>query len=108
MPENIKEQIAKDVAENKIMIYMKGTPQMPQCGFSKAVVDVFEVLDVPFSSKDVLADPVLRDGIKMFTQWPTIPQVFIDGKFIGGCDIIREMYFNGELEPLVKQALGKK
>lgn len=108
MSDNVQNQIAKDVAENKIMIYMKGTPKMPQCGFSKAVVDVFEVLDVPFASKDVLADPALRDGIKNFTQWPTIPQIFIDGKFIGGCDIIREMYFNGELEPLVKQVLGKK
>jgi len=107
MSQSIHEQIKKDVSENKIMIYMKGTPQMPQCGFSKAVVDVFEVLEVPFHSKDVLADPVLRDGIKAFTQWPTIPQVFIDGKFIGGCDIIREMYFKGELEPLVKGALNK-
>lgn len=86
---------------------MKGTPEMPQCGFSKAVVDVFEVLEVPFASRDVLADPALRDGIKTFSEWPTIPQVFIDGKFIGGCDIIRDMYFKGELEPLVKAALKK-
>lgn len=107
MTDSVQNQINQDIKENKIMIYMKGTPQMPQCGFSKAVVDVFEVLDVPFGSKDVLSDPALRDGIKAFTQWPTIPQVFIDGKFIGGCDIIREMYFNGELEPLVKAALGK-
>ena len=108
MTDSVQNQIAKDIAENKIMIYMKGTPQMPQCGFSKAVVDVFEVLEVPFAAKDVLSDPALRDGIKSFTQWPTIPQVFIDGKFIGGCDIIREMYFKGELEPLVKAALGKQ
>ena len=107
MSNAVHDQISKDITENKIMIYMKGTPEMPQCGFSKAVVDVFEVLGVPFGSKDVLADPDLRDGIKAFTQWPTIPQVFIDGKFIGGCDIIREMYFNGELEPLVKAALHK-
>ncbi|NBX91920.1 MAG: Grx4 family monothiol glutaredoxin [Proteobacteria bacterium] len=104
---SVHDQIAKEIAENKIMIYMKGTPEMPQCGFSKAVVDVFEVLEVPFASRDVLADPALRDGIKTFSEWPTIPQVFIDGKFIGGCDIIRDMYFKGELEPLVKAALKK-
>lgn len=107
MSNPVHEQIAKEVAENKIMIYMKGTPQMPQCGFSKAVVDVFEVLEAPFASRDVLADPALRDGVKAFTQWPTIPQVFINGQFVGGCDIIREMYFKGELEPLVKAALQK-
>ena len=107
MTDSVQNQITQDIKDNKIMIYMKGTPEMPQCGFSKAVVDVFEVLAVPFASKDALSDPALRDGIKAFTQWPTIPQVFIDGKFIGGCDIIREMYFNGELEPLVKAALGK-
>lgn len=107
MSNPVHDKIAKEVTENKIMIYMKGTPAMPQCGFSKAVVDVFEVLEVPFASRDVLADPALRDGIKAFTQWPTIPQVFIDGKFVGGCDIIREMYFKGELEPMVKAALQK-
>lgn len=107
MSDTVHKQIEKEITENKIMIYMKGTPEMPQCGFSKAVVDVFEVLEAPFASRDVLSDPDLRDGIKNFTHWPTIPQVFIDGKFIGGCDIIREMYFKGELEPLVKAALGK-
>lgn len=107
MSNPVHEQIQKEVSENKIMVYMKGTPEMPQCGFSKAVVDVFEVLEAPIASRDVLADPELRDGIKSFTQWPTIPQVFIDGKFVGGCDIIREMYFKGELEPLVKSVLQK-
>jgi len=107
MTSPIHERIQKEISENKIMVYMKGTPEMPQCGFSKAVVDVFEVLEAPIASRDVLADPVLREGIKTFTQWPTIPQVFIDGKFVGGCDIIREMYFKGELEPLVKSVLQK-
>lgn len=107
MSNSVHDQIQKEVSENKIMVYMKGTPEMPQCGFSKAVVDVFEVLEAPIASRDVLADPVLRDGIKSFTQWPTIPQVFIDGKFVGGCDIIREMYFKGELETLIKSVLQK-
>jgi len=107
MSNPVHDQIQKEVSENKIMVYMKGTPEMPQCGFSKAVVDVFEVLEAPIASRDVLSDPALRDGIKSFTQWPTIPQVFIDGKFVGGCDIIREMYFKGELETLVKSVLQK-
>lgn len=107
MSNPVHDQIQKEVSENKIMVYMKGTPEMPQCGFSKAVVDVFEVLEAPIASRDVLSDPALRDGIKSFTQWPTIPQVFIDGKFVGGCDIIREMYFKGELETLVKSVLEK-
>lgn len=104
---NIKEQIQEDITKNKIMVYMKGTPEMPQCGFSKAVVDVMEILEVPFASKDVLADPELRDGIKQFTSWPTVPQVFIGGQFIGGCDIVRDLYSKGELEGMVKAALAK-
>lgn len=103
----IQERIAKEVSDNKIMIYMKGTAEMPQCGFSKAVVDVFEVLGVPFETRDVLSDPELRDGIKQFTNWPTIPQIFIGGQFVGGCDIVRDLYMKGELEGMVKEALGK-
>lgn len=99
---DIQSKIQEDITKNKIMIYMKGTPEMPQCGFSKAVVDVMEVLGVPFGSKDVLADPELRDGIKRFTNWPTIPQVFINGQFVGGCDIVRDLYMKGELETMVK------
>jgi monothiol glutaredoxin len=100
------QQIEQAVRNNKIMIFMKGTRNFPQCGFSAATVQVFESLGVPFETADVLADQDLREGIKRYTSWPTIPQVFIDGKFVGGCDIIRELYESGELETLVKAAVG--
>ena len=102
MVENIKSAIAN----NKVMIFMKGTRTFPQCGFSAATVQIFEQLGVPFATADVLSDPELRDQIKRYSNWPTIPQVYINGKFIGGCDIVRELHENGELEPMVKAALG--
>jgi monothiol glutaredoxin len=105
MAEEVTERIQKAVADNKIMIFMKGTASFPQCGFSAATVQVFEELGVPFQTADVLSDPELRDAIKRYTNWPTIPQVFIGGKFVGGCDIVREMYESGELQDLVKSAL---
>ena len=80
---------------------------MPQCGFSKAVMDVFDHMGVEYKTFDVLSDPAVRDGIKKYTQWPTIPQVFIKGQFIGGCDIVRDLFQSGELEKLVKEAVGK-
>lgn len=101
MESDIKDQIQKDISENKIVIYMKGTPDMPQCGFSKAVVDAFQELGVEFQTRDVLSDPQLRQGIKAFTNWPTIPQVYINGEFVGGCDITLEMYKSGELKKMV-------
>jgi len=99
---DIKERIRNDVQSNKIMVYMKGTPQAPQCGFSAQTVQVLNELGVPFSSRNVLEDPELRQGIKEFSNWPTIPQVYVNGKFIGGCDIVTEMYERGELAELVK------
>ncbi|MGO9453623.1 MAG: Grx4 family monothiol glutaredoxin [Candidatus Binataceae bacterium] len=104
---DITEQIESAIRGNKVMIFMKGTRSFPQCGFSAATVQIFEELGVPFATADVLADPELRDGIKRYSNWPTIPQIYIDGKFVGGCDIIREMYESGELEPLVKAAVGQ-
>ena len=104
MSQEVQNQIQEDITKNPIMVYMKGDRKIPMCGFSKAVVDVFEHLGVKFETRDVLTQPGLRDGIKQFTQWPTIPQVFVNGKFIGGCDIIREMYQSGELQNLVKTA----
>ncbi len=101
------EQIKSAIANNKILIFMKGTRNFPQCGFSAATVQVFEQLGVPFETVDVLADMEVREGVKRYTNWPTIPQVFINGKFVGGCDIVRELYENGELEPMVKEALGQ-
>jgi len=103
---DINQQIDESVRKNKIMIFMKGTRNFPQCGFSAATVQVFENLGVPFETADVLADQELREGIKRYSNWPTIPQVFIDGKFVGGCDIIRELYETGELETMVKNAVG--
>ena len=103
---NINEKIESAVKENKVMIFMKGNRSFPQCGFSAATVAIFEELGVPFATADVLSDPELRDAIKRYSNWPTIPQVYIDGKFVGGCDIIRELHETGELEPLVKAALA--
>ncbi len=103
---DIIEKIESAVKENKVMIFMKGDRSFPQCGFSAATVAIFEELGVPFATADVLSDPELRDAIKRFSNWPTIPQVYIDGKFVGGCDIIRELHETGELEPMVKAALG--
>ena len=101
------ERIESAIRNNKIQVFMKGTRSFPQCGFSAATVQILEELDVPFGTTDVLSDPELRDEIKRYSNWPTIPQVYIDGKFVGGCDIIREMYESGELKELVKSALGQ-
>jgi monothiol glutaredoxin len=84
---------------------MKGNPTFPQCGLSGATVRSFEQLDVPFETRDVLADPELREAIKTFSSWPTIPQVYIGGEFVGGCDVVHELYQSGELESVVQKAL---
>jgi monothiol glutaredoxin len=97
---NAHDQIAEAVKSNDVVLYMKGTPVFPQCGFSAAVVDVLTKLGVKFQAFDVLADPDLRQGIKEFANWPTIPQLYVKGEFIGGCDIVREMYASGELKDL--------
>ena len=101
MSDPIKEQITKDISENKVMIYMKGTPDFPQCGFSARSVEILKSYKVPFGSRNVLEDENLRQGIKEFSDWPTIPQIFINGEFVGGCDIITEMHQNGELKKLL-------
>ena len=100
---DVNERISSAINENRILIFMKGNPDFPQCGFSAATIDVFNQLGEPYATRDVLQDPEIRQGIKEFSNWPTIPQVFIDGKFIGGSDIITEMHQTGELEPLVKK-----
>lgn len=104
---DIQQKIAQQIKDNKVLIFMKGNRAFPQCGFSAAVIDVFNKLNVPYETVDVLSDPEIRDGIKTFSNWPTIPQIYVDGKFIGGCDIVREMYSRGELQPLV-QGNGQK
>jgi monothiol glutaredoxin len=100
---DVIEQIKNDIKSNKVMIYMKGDKNMPQCGFSAAVVDVFQKLNVPFETRNVLTDPALRDAIKQFSNWPTLPQVYIDGEFIGGCDITLDMYKSGELAGMLQK-----
>jgi monothiol glutaredoxin len=93
----VLDRIKQEVSENDVVLYMKGTPVFPMCGFSSAVVQVLNHLGVKFKGVDVLADPSIRQGIKDFTNWPTIPQLYVKGEFVGGCDIIREMYESGEL-----------
>ena len=95
-------RIQKEIDENDIVLFMKGDATFPQCGFSSLVVQVLAHLGVTFKDVDVLQDPEIRQGIKDFTQWPTIPQLYVKGEFVGGCDIIREMYESGELQTLMK------
>lgn len=103
MTSPIFDRIKNDIADNDVVIYMKGTGVFPQCGFSAAVAQVFSRLGVPFKDVNVLEDPELREAIKEFTNWPTLPQVYVKGEFIGGCDITREMYASGELQALLKE-----
>ena len=100
---NVHDRIQSEVATNDVLLFMKGTPVFPQCGFSAAVVDVLSQLGVKFHGINILVDPELRQGIKEFSQWPTIPQLYVKGEFVGGCDIIREMFETGELEQLMKE-----
>ena len=92
-----KERIAADIAASDVVLFMKGTPVFPQCGFSAAVVGVLSHLGIKFKSVNVLDDQNIREGIKTYSDWPTIPQLYVKGEFVGGCDIIREMYETGEL-----------
>jgi len=97
----VKTQIEKDIKANKVVLYMKGTPEAPQCGFSAQVIKILNNINVPFHSKDILQDNALREGIKAYSDWPTIPQLYVNGQFVGGCDIITEMAQNGELKKVV-------
>ena len=97
----VADTIKSDIQANDVIVFMKGTPVFPQCGFSAAVVQVLTNLGIKFKGVDVLADPEIRQGIKEFSNWPTIPQLYVKGEFVGGCDIVREMYQNGELQQLL-------
>jgi monothiol glutaredoxin len=94
------ERIKEEITENDVVIFMKGTPVFPQCGFSAAVVQALTHMGVKYKGVDVLQDPGLRQGVKDFASWPTIPQLYVKGEFVGGCDIVREMFQSGELETL--------
>jgi monothiol glutaredoxin len=104
MSENkIFDQIKKQVSENEIVLFMKGTTDFPQCGFSAMVVGILQTMGLKFKDINVLADSELRQGIKEFSDWPTIPQLYVSGEFVGGCDIVRELYESGELNKIIKQ-----
>jgi len=98
MEKNIKEKISEEISSNNVHLFMKGTPLFPQCGFSSTVVQILTYLEVSFSSTNVLEDENLREGIKEFSNWPTIPQLYVKGELMGGCDIIKEMFESGELQ----------
>ena len=98
-----RERINNEVGGSDVFLFMKGTPMFPQCGFSAAVVPVLTHLGIKFKTLNVLEDPAVRDGIKEFSDWPTIPQLYVKGEFVGGCDIIREMYESGELGEYLTQ-----
>ena len=107
MSEDIKTRIEKTLGSNRIMLFMKGSPAMPQCGFSAAVVSILKELGVPYGSYNILADQELREGLKAYSNWPTYPQLYVDGQLVGGCDIVREMHAKGELKPLIEKAVGQ-
>ena len=103
MSTTVQDRIAQDVAQNEVLLFMKGTPVMPQCGFSAAVVQILSELGVKFKAVNVLADAEVRQGIKEFSNWPTIPQLYVKGEFVGGCDIVKEMLEQGELDTFLTE-----
>ncbi|HTI84495.1 MAG TPA: Grx4 family monothiol glutaredoxin [Acetobacteraceae bacterium] len=103
MANDVFERIQSDIDQAPVMLFMKGTAMFPQCGFSARVVQILTHLGVPFQTANVLEDAELREGIKQFSQWPTIPQLYVKGEFVGGCDIVMEMFQSGELETLLTE-----
>ena len=102
MDQQTKDLINNEIKNNEVCLFMKGTPDAPQCGFSMAISNMLKILEVNYKGINVLETQSLREGIKEFSDWPTIPQVYIKGEFIGGCDIVKEMYENGELKKILK------
>ena len=103
MNENVKKTINELVEKNEVCLFMKGTPDAPQCGFSMAVSNMLKILEVKFKGVNVLEDQSIREGIKIFSDWPTIPQLYIKKEFVGGCDIVKEMYESGELKKIFSE-----
>ena len=102
MNDSIKDLIKNEIEHNDVCLFMKGTPDAPQCGFSMAVSNILKILEVKFNGINVLENEQIRQGIKEFSEWPTIPQLYIKNEFVGGCDIVKEMYENGELKKILK------
>ena len=103
MEQQTKDLINKEITDNEVCLFMKGTPDAPQCGFSMAVSNMLKILEVNYKGVNVLEDQSLREGIKEFSEWPTIPQLYIKNEFVGGCDIIKEIYENGELKKILEE-----
>ena len=108
MAESVNDRIRSLVEANKVLLFMKGNRLMPMCGFSAAVVGTLEEIGVPFQTVDVLQDPEIREGVKAYSNWPTIPQLYVEGKFVGGCDIVRDLHSRGQLAPLMREAASRK
>ena len=103
MNEDLKKKINNEIKNNDVCLFMKGTPDVPQCGFSLAVSNVLKHLNIDFKGINVLEDPLIREGVKEYSDWPTIPQLYVKGEFVGGCDIIKEMFEKGELQAKLKE-----
>jgi len=103
MEQQIKDQIENEISNNEVCLFMKGTPDAPQCGFSMAVSNMLKILEVNFKGVNILENEHIRQGIKEFSEWPTIPQLYIKKEFVGGCDIVKEMYENGELKKILEK-----
>ncbi|MCA9642623.1 MAG: Grx4 family monothiol glutaredoxin [Myxococcales bacterium] len=102
MEQALRDQIKHTIDDNQVVLFMKGSRLFPQCGFSARVVDILKRMEVPFKDVNILADQSLRDGMKEFSEWPTFPQLYVKGEFVGGCDIVMQMFENGELEKILK------
>ena len=103
MEQQIKDQIENEISNNEVCLFMKGTPEVPQCGFSMAISNMLKILEVNFKGVNVLENEHIRQGIKEFSEWPTIPQLYIKKEFVGGCDIVKEMYESGELKKILEK-----
>ena len=104
MDDQLRKRITETISRDRVMLFMKGNPSMPQCGFSAAVVGILKEVGVPFGSFNILADQDMREGLKEYSNWPTFPQLYLDGKLVGGCDIVRDLHARGELSKLLAPA----